>query len=241
MPEVIAKAKDTEGKSMEDARKDHLDRWWQFWNVRHDMREAMSNCERYIACSQVTKRPIFCFLDPAITPDATLQIWTFDDDYSFGVIHSVAHWEWFFAKCSKLKSDFRFTRRSVWDTFPWPQGPNFTGPTPKQIVAIAEAGRKVRAVRDEALTKIKGGLRAVYRTLELPGKNPLKDAHAALDKAVLDAYGFSKRKDLLQQLLDLNRTIAARETDGEPVAAPGILASYTGDRDALITDDCIRP
>jgi len=27
------------------------------------------------------------------------------------------------------------------------------------------------------------GLRALYRTLELPGKSPLKDAHAALDAA----------------------------------------------------------
>ena len=66
-------------------------------------------------------------------------------------------------------------------------------PTKKQADAVAEAGREVRRVRSEALTKIKGGLRAVYRTLELPGKNPLKDAHAALDQAVLDAYGFSVR------------------------------------------------
>jgi hypothetical protein len=33
------------------------------------------------------------------------------------------------------------------------------------------------------------------RTLELPGANPLKDAHAALDAAVLAAYGFSAKKD----------------------------------------------
>jgi hypothetical protein len=32
---------------------------------------------------------------------------------------------------------------------------------------------------------MKGGLRALYRTLELPGANPLKDAHAALDTAIL--------------------------------------------------------
>jgi len=42
----------------------------------------------------------------------------------------------------------------------------------------------------EGFKFLKGGLRALYRTLELPGQNPLKDAHAALDAAVLDAYGF---------------------------------------------------
>ena len=43
---------------------------------------------------------------------------------------------------------------------------------------------------------MKGGLRALYRTLELPGVNPLKAAHAALDAAVLAAYVFSARKGL---------------------------------------------
>ena len=59
-----------------------------------------------------------------------------------------------------------------------------------KIRAVAEAGRQVRRVRAEALFKLKGGLRALYRTLELPGANPLKDAHAALDAAVVAAYGF---------------------------------------------------
>jgi hypothetical protein len=78
------------------------------------------------------------------------------------------------------------------------------------------------------------------RTLELPGKHPLKDAHAALDAAVLAAYGFSAKADLLKQLLDLNQAVAAREKAGEPVTAPGVPAAY-GDPAALITEDCIRP
>jgi hypothetical protein len=69
----------------------------------------------------------------------------------------------------------------------------------KQIDAVAAAARELRRVRAEALAKMKGGLRALYRTLELPGANPLKDAHAALDTAVLTAYGFSAKKDLLAQ------------------------------------------
>jgi len=157
------------------------------------------------------------------------------------VIQSGVHWAWFFAKCSKLKSDYRYTRRSVWDTFPWPQGSGFSGPSDAAVEAVAAAGREVRRVRDDALTRIKGGLRAVYRTLELPGKNPLKDAHAALDAAVLDAYGFDPRQDLLQPLLDLNLAVAEREARGDPVVPPGVPPGYGGDRDALVTDDCIAP
>ncbi len=65
--------------------------------------------------------------------------------------------------------------------------------TVKQIEAVAVAAREGRRVRAEALPKLKGGLRALYRTLELPGANPLKDAHAALDTAVLIAYGFNAK------------------------------------------------
>ena len=95
-------------------------------------------------------------------------------------------------------------------------------------------------MRDEALSKIKGGLRAVYRTLELPGNHPLRVAHEALDAAVLKAYGFSAKKDLLKQLLDLNHEVAASESRGEAVTAPGVPPSYPKP-EKLVTEDCIRP
>jgi hypothetical protein len=87
---------------------------------------------------------------------------------------------------------------------------------------------------------IKGGLRALYRTLELPGQNKLKDAHADLDAAVLAAYGFSPKKDLLKQLLDLNLAVATAIDRGERVTAPGVPPNYPSPR-TLVTTDCIAP
>jgi len=91
-----------------------------------------------------------------------------------------------------------------------------------RIDAVAAAARELRRVRAVALPKLKGGLRALYRTLELPGANPLKDAHAALDTAVLTAYGFNAKRDLLAQLPDLNQGVVAKIERGEPVTAPGV-------------------
>lgn len=212
-----------------------LEVWWQHFRPRAELVRKISQIGRYAVCARVTKRPVFAFLCCQIRPDNQLSCFVFNDDYSFGILQSDAHWQWFIAKCSKLKSDFRYTPESVFDTFPWPQSP-----TKKQIRTVADAGREIRRIRDESLPKIKGGLRALYRTLELPGKNPLKDAHAALDAAVLDAYGFSAKKDLLKQLLDLNLAVAAKIDRGEEVTAPGVPKSY-GDPKDLITDDCIRP
>jgi hypothetical protein len=109
-----------------------------------------------------------------------------------------------------------------------------------RITAVAAAARELRHVRAQALPKLKGGLRALYRTLELPGANPLKDAHAALDSAVLAAYGFSAKKDLLAQLLELNLAVAQRLEKAEPVTPPGIPANFPKP-ETLISDDCIRP
>ena len=175
-------------------------------------------------------------MSSAMLPGDKMQVFAFDDDYSFGILQSGVHWLWFITKCSKLTERFRYTPESVFDTFPWPQSP-----TKKQIDAVAQAGREIRRVRADALKILPGGLRALYRTLELPGRHPLKDAHAALDAATLSAYGFSNNKDLLQQLLDLNQAVAAAEKAATPVTAPGIPASYGPDTQPLITDDCIRP
>jgi hypothetical protein len=100
------------------------------------------------------------------------------------------------------------------------------------------AGREVRRIRDDALKNTKGGLRAVYRTLEMPGKNPLKDAHAAVNAAVLDAYGFSPKTDLLKQLLELNIGVAERIDAGGTVTAPGIPINYSNVAQ-LVTEDCV--
>jgi hypothetical protein len=237
LPDRERKAKegiDKDGK-MRPHHKAFLSRWWQLSFGRPEMLSVITPLPRFLACAYVTKRPIFMFVSSAIRPSNLIQVFGFADDYSFGVLQSHTHWLWFITKCGKLKSDFRYSAESVFDTFPWPQTA-----TVKQIDAVSAAARELRRVRAEALPKMKGGLRALYRTLELPGANPLKDAHAALDTAVLAAYGFSAKKDLLAQLLALNQQVAAKIERGESVTAPGVPQNYP-DAKRVVTEDCIRP
>lgn len=221
---------------MRSARQEHLNRWWQFWNRRDELNRALKGLGRYIGCSRVGRRPIMVFLSSKICPSDLIQVFAFDDDYSFGILQSAVHFEWLQTSSRmKVESDVRYSVRAVFETFPWPQFPNR-----EQVMAVADAGRNIRRIRAELMQGSDGGLRAIYRVLELPGKHPLKDAHAKLDSTVTAAFGFDNRSPVLNQLLALNTLVAEAEDAGTPVCSPGVPESITKPEE-LITEDCITP
>jgi hypothetical protein len=81
-------------------------------------------------------------------------------------------------------------------------------------------------------------LRDLYRTLETPGTNRLRDAQAALDTAVRAACGMKENKDTLGLLLRLNLQLADKEAGGETITPPGLPPMVVG-QDGWISDDCI--
>jgi N-6 DNA Methylase len=218
----------------ESERSFSIENWWLHWRSRTELIQKISQLPRYLACSRVTKRPIFAFVASSVRPGDALQVFAFADDYSFGILQSYFHWLWFFANCSNMKSDPRYTSTSIFNTFPWPQAPKVS-----DIDAVAKASRELRQLRTEALSITKDGLRGLYRTLDLPGNNPLKSAHIALDEAVRKTYGFSLKGDPLEQILELNMAVAQRIEAGVNVTPPGVPSEYP-DPTQLISSDCIR-
>lgn len=238
LPDVEKKYQDTLSSDTDtvEARKEHVNRWWQFWNRRDELSHEIRGLSRYIGCSRVTRRPIMAFLSAGICPSDLVQVFAFSDDYSFGILQSAAHFEWF-RKSSRLKveTDWRYSVREVFETFPWPQSVSEA-----QVNEVAAAGREIRSVRHEALRHMKGGLRAVYRTLDVPGRNTLRTAHAQLNLAVRNAYGFPASGDILAQLLALNHKIAGDIDAGRAATSPGIPPTYPAPS-SLVSDDCLRP
>jgi hypothetical protein len=202
---------------------------------REDMIAAITTLPRFIVCGQVTKRPVFEFVSPKIRPNAACMVFAHEDDYSFGILQSAAHWIWFVNRCSTLKSDYRYTSNTVFDTFAWPQEL-----TEKVVKRVADAAVTLRTKRNELRAKHNLSFRELYRSLELPGDHPLKDAHADLDQAVRAAYGMTKTADPLAVLLELNAQVAAAEANGDPVQGPG-LPSFITNPKPYITKDCIKP
>jgi hypothetical protein len=212
-----------------------LKKWWVLSYPREDLIKALSSLARYVVCGRVTKRPIFEFVATRIRPNDALQVFPYADDYSFGVLQSTIHWSWFVARCSTLKSDYRYTSNTVFDSFPWPQKPSLA-----EVKAVAETARALRNKRTELRAKYHLSFRELYRTLELPGDHPLKTVHKALDEAVSRAYGMNLNDDALAFLLALNGELADAESADQQIQGPG-LPAFVNDEDQFVTNDCIRP
>ena len=211
-----------------------LNSWWILSYPREDMILSIRKLARYIVCGQVTKRPIFEFISPNIRPNAALIVFPYEDDYSFGILQSSFHWKWFVNRCSTLTGRYRYTSNTVFDSFPWPQNPAL-----KTISIVATEAQKLRHLRRELMSRHDLSLRDLYRSLELPGKHPLKDAQATLDEAVQMVYNMPKSQDVLGFLFDLNHKLAEKEKLGQPVTGPGYLDLVQNHKDYM-TSDCVH-
>lgn len=208
--------------------------WWNLSYPRRELMDIIDTLDRYIVCSRVTKRPIFEFVSSKINPSDVVQSFPLDDDYSFGILQSTIHWEWFIARCSTLGGTWRYTSDTVFDSFPWPQNP-----TKKQIEEVAKLSKKLRDKRNEIMKENHQTLRQLYRIIDETSNNPISDIQSQLDIAVRDAYGMRHDADILQFLFDLNKKVYEKEENGEFVQGPG-LPEKIKDKSDLVSDDCVR-
>jgi type II restriction/modification system DNA methylase subunit YeeA len=168
------------------------DNWWIHARPRGELREALKPLKtRYIATPRVSKHRLFVWIGRDVVVDSATCGIAREDDYFFGVLHSVAHERWALGLGTQLRekeSGFRYTPTTCFETFPFPQ------PSDAQRAAIAQAAKELNDLREAWLNPT--GLSEAElkkRTLtNLYNERPtwLHNAHVKLDKAVLAAYGW---------------------------------------------------
>ncbi len=98
--------------------------------------------------------------------------------YHFGVLSSQFHNAWMRTVAGRLKSDYRYAKDLVYNTFIWPDA----GESRKE--KIEECAQKILDIRDFYSNQKIGDL---YKRDKMP--SDLLAVHKALDKAVEEAYG----------------------------------------------------
>ena len=132
--------------------------------------EVSSEKRRYIPMGYVANEVVTNNL-VKLVPDASL--------YHFGIMVSNVHMAWMRQVCGRLKSDYRYSKDVVYNSFPWPT------PTEDQKAKIEKTAQ---AILDARALYPESSLADLYDELTMPVE--LRRAHQENDRAVMLAYGF---------------------------------------------------
>jgi len=163
-------------------------RWWRHADSRPALYGAIAGLERVLANSQVSSRVQFAFCDAGAVFGHTANVFALDTYAAFCALQSRPHelWARFFG--SSLEDRLRYTPSDCFETFPFPPGWT-TDP------ALEAAGKAYYELRAALMVEHGEGLTKTYNRFHdpderSPGIFRLRELHAAMDRAVLDAYGW---------------------------------------------------
>ena len=223
------------------------EKWWRLGRSGKDFFGRVRGLSRYMATSQVAKYRCFVWLDPIVQPHQTVIAITRDDDTTFGILHSRFHELWSLRMGTSLEDRPRYTPSTTFETFPFPDGltpdipaADYAGDPRAQAIAAAAAELNARREAwlnpDDLVVRVpevvagyvdrvvakddKAAEVLKKRTLtNLYNQRPawLDHAHARLDTAVAEAYGWGEdwragqlgEEEILARLFALNQKRAA--------------------------------
>ena len=134
--------------------------------------EVSSQKRKYIPMGYMDSNSL-CSNKLRLMPNATI--------YEFGILESNVHMAWMRCVCGRLKSDYDYSIKIVYNNFPWPT------PTEQQKAKIEQTAQ---AILDARALYPDSSLADLYDELTMPPE--LRKAHQANDRAVMDAYGFTR-------------------------------------------------
>ena len=145
------------------------------------------------------------FLDGHTIISNKLQIINNATMYHFGILNSNVNMAWMRAVCGRLKSDYDYSSKIVYNNFPWPS------PTQKEQKAIEQTAQ---GILDARALYPDSSLADLYDELTMPPE--LRKAHRANDKAVMQAYGFwgklNSESECVAELMKMYEQLVAKDT-----------------------------
>jgi hypothetical protein len=175
-------------------------RWWAYQAHRPELYALLAHKERALCISRVGQHLGFVFAPTDIIFSEAVVVFDIDRFSGFCSLQSRPHeiWARFFA--SSMKDDLRYTPSDCFETFPFPEGW-------VSDLRLESVGRDCYEFRAALMIRNDDGLTKTYNRFHDPqGRDPeivkLRELHAAMDRAVLDAYGWTDIKTGCEFLLD---------------------------------------
>lgn len=174
-------------------RANYRDKWWQFAELRPGAYAAIAPLSRCLVTSAISAHRVFAFVDPRQIFTHNTYVFPLDGYTAFAVMQSRVHTRWAGLLSSGLDTREGYRPSDCFETFPFPE------PDPRATIpAVEAAGEALYTARAAFMQAEQLGLTKTYNALKDPAaRDPrileLRRLHEAMDRAVLDAYGW---KDL---------------------------------------------
>jgi hypothetical protein len=174
--------------------------WWHFERMRRELYEALHGLKRGLVISRHQPQWSMAFLPTDMVYSEATSVIASEAHSDFAILQSRTHEDWarFFA--SSMKDDMRYTPSDCFETFPFPANS-------ETALALESAGRAYYEFRADLMIRNNEGLTKTYNRFHDPDERSsdmvkLRELHAAMDRAVLDAYGWTDLKPTCEFLLD---------------------------------------
>jgi hypothetical protein len=169
----------------------YRERWWQFGEPQWRMRAAVAALRRCIVSSQVTKHLCFSFQPTTRLFSQKLNVFPLDDVGALAILQSRIHETWAWLLSSTLEDRLNYSASDCFETFPFPQ------PDPRTVIpTLEDVGQRLYDTRAAYMIETQQGLTQTYNKLKDPACHDapiveLRRLHEEMDRAVLDAYGWT--------------------------------------------------
>lgn len=170
----------------------YRERWWRFAEPQPTLYALLESIRRCLvtACG-ATKHLALSFQPTGRVFSHLLYVFPLDSYTAFAVLQSRVHEPWARLLSSSLEDRLRYAASDCFDTFPFPL------PDPRAIIPEVEAaGEALYEARAKFMVDTDQGLTKTYNALKDPKNRDaavaeLRRLHEAMDRAVLDAYGWT--------------------------------------------------
>ena len=165
--------------------------WWRFGEVAPALYGAITPLERCLVTGIISKHSIFSFQPTDRIFSHKLYVFPLENYASFAVLQSRTHASWAWLLSSTMKTDLNYSASDCFETFPFPKS------DPREEIPALEAiGEQLYQARASYLVDTQQGLTTCYNRLKDHEEDDervleLRRLHEDLDRAVLEAYGWS--------------------------------------------------